>query len=72
MKVSYDRDADVLVIELSDEDIDHAEEVGPLIIHFSKDNKPVLIEILDASEFLAEITKISIKARNKEPVDVQI
>jgi uncharacterized protein YuzE len=72
MKVSYDRDADVLMIELSDEDIDHAEEVGPLIIHFSKDNKPVLIEILDASEFLAEITKISIKARNRELVDVQI
>jgi len=72
MKVSYDRDADVLMIELSDEDIDHAEEVGPLIIHFSKDNKPVLIEILDASEFLAEITKIPIKARNKELVDVQI
>ena len=72
MKVSYDRDADVLVIELSDEDIDHAEEVGPLIIHFSKDNKPVLIEILDASEFLAEITKISIKARNRELVDIQI
>ena len=72
MKVSYDRDADVLMIELSDDDIDHAEEVGPLIIHFSKDNKPVLIEILDASEFLAEITKISIKARNRELVDVQI
>jgi len=26
----------------------------------------VLIEILDASEFLAEITKISIKARSKD------
>jgi len=72
MKVSYDRDADVLMIVLSDDDIDHAEDVGPLIIHFSKDNKPVLLEILDASEFLAEITKISIKAKNKELVDVQI
>ena len=72
MKVSYNRDADVLVIELSDENIDHAEEVGPLIIHFSKDNKPVLIEILDASEFLAEITKISIRSKDKELVNVQI
>jgi len=43
-----------------------------MIIHFSKDGKPVLIEILDASEFLAEITKISMKAKNKELIEAQI
>jgi uncharacterized protein YuzE len=53
MKIKYDRDADILTMEFSDEGIDHAEEAGPLIIHLTDDNKPVLIEILDASEFLA-------------------
>ena len=72
MRISYDRDVDVLMIEISDEDIDYAEEAGPMVIHFSKDGKPVLIEILDASEFLAEITKISMKAKTKELVEVQI
>jgi uncharacterized protein YuzE len=62
MKLKYDRDADVLTMELSDKSIDHAEEAGPMIIHLTDDNKPVLIEILDASEFLANLTKISIKS----------
>ncbi len=72
MRISYDRDADILMIEISDEDVDYAEEAGPMIIHFSKNGKPVLIEILDASEFLAEITKISMKAKNKELIEAQI
>lgn len=62
MKIKYDRDADVLTMELSDKSIDHAEEAGPMIIHLTDDNKPVLNEIMDASEFLANLTKISIKS----------
>lgn len=62
MKIKYDRDADVLTMELSDKSIDHAEEAGPMIIHLTDDNKPVLIEILDASKFLADLTKISVKS----------
>ena len=65
MKIKYDRDADVLTMELSDKSIDHAEEAGPMIIHLTDDNKPVLIEILDASEFLANLTKIAIKSPSK-------
>ena len=65
MKIKYDRDADVITMELSDKSIDHAEEAGPMIIHLTDDNKPVLIEILDASEFLANLTKISIKSPSK-------
>ncbi len=70
MKIKYDREVDILMIELSDEKIDYAEEAGPMIIHF-KDNKPVLIEILDASEFLAELTKISMKSTGREAVEVK-
>jgi len=72
MRIGYDRDADILMIEISDEEVDYAEEAGPMIIHFSKNGKPVLIEILNASEFLAEITKISMKTRSKEFIEVKI
>jgi len=72
MRIGYDRGADILMIEISDEDVDYAEEAGPMIIHFSKNGKPVLIEISDASEFLAEIMKISMKARSKEFIEVKI
>lgn len=51
-KIRYSKDVDALLIELSDKPIDHAEEEGQIIIHFSKDNEPVLLEILDAKEFL--------------------
>ena len=61
MRIKYNREDDVLLIEILDEEIDYAEEAGNMIIHFSKDGKPVLIEILDASEFLTEIVKASMK-----------
>ena len=51
-KIKYSKDVDILLIELSDKPIDYAEEEGRIIIHFSKDGEPVLIEILDAKEFV--------------------
>jgi len=72
MKVSYNRADDVLLLEVSDEGIEYAEEVGPLIIHFTKEGKPVLVEILDASEVLAELTRVSVKARDRELAEVAI
>jgi uncharacterized protein YuzE len=72
MKVSYNRVDDVLLLEVSDEGIEYAEEVGPLIIHFTKEGKPVLVEILDASEVLAELTRVSVKAQDRELAEVAI
>ena len=69
MKIGYDQEVDILMIEISDENIDYAEEAGPMIIHFTKDNKPVLIEILDASEFLADVTKISMRSTTRHVVE---
>lgn len=71
MKIGYDREVDILMIEISDEKIDYAEEAGPMIIHFTKDNKPVLIEILDASEFLADVTKISMRTTTRRVVEAK-
>jgi uncharacterized protein YuzE len=72
MKIRYDRDKDIILLELSSEPIDFAEEAGSLIIHFSKDEKPVVVEILDASEFLSTITKITMKTKASETVEAPI
>lgn len=49
-KISYDPDADVLSMgSLGRAAIDHAEEMGNLVVHFSKKKKPILVEILQAS-----------------------
>lgn len=70
MKVRYDREADILLIEGSNEKIDYAEEMGPIIVHFTKDRKPVLLEILDASDFISSISRITMKSRKEEPVEL--
>ena len=51
-KITYSKDVDALLIELSEEPIDHAEEAGQVIIHLSPQGAPVLLEILDARDFL--------------------
>ena len=51
-KFKYEKEDDVLNIYLSSHRIDYAEQTGDIIVHFTKDNEPVYIEILDASNFL--------------------
>jgi uncharacterized protein YtpQ (UPF0354 family) len=68
MKFRYSRGEDVLTIELSDEKVDYAEEMGPIIVHFTDDGRPVILEILDASEFIAELSKAAMRAE-EEPVE---
>jgi len=62
MKISYEREKDILLLEISKKKIDYAKEAGPIIIHFSKQGEPILLEILDASEFLSAATKTSIRS----------
>ena len=56
-KVLYEKEDDVLNIWLSKKTVDHAIETDGVITHFSKDNKPVYIEVLNASRFLKETIK---------------
>ena len=51
-KIRYNKDADILLIELSQEPIGYAEESGPFIVHFTPDGHPVLLEILEAKDFV--------------------
>ena len=52
MKVKYSREVDIFSILLSDDPFDYAQEDGGLITHFSKKEKPVLLEIQGAGDFL--------------------
>ena len=52
MKVKYSRDVDILLVWVSDDPFDYAEESNGVITHFSSDGKPVLLEIQGAKDFL--------------------
>lgn len=59
MKFKYNKQDDILMIELNDKNIDYAEQTGDLIFHFSPKREAVLIEILNASHFLKQaVTKL--------------
>ncbi|HEY4515559.1 MAG TPA: DUF2283 domain-containing protein [Candidatus Paceibacterota bacterium] len=52
-KVKYDREADVLSMEsVLPNKIDYATEAGDFVIHFNKQDKPVLVEVLNASRIM--------------------
>jgi uncharacterized protein YuzE len=62
MKVRYDREEDVLLIEMMPEGvIDHAEQMDSVIIHLSRDGRLVLLEILDAGRFLSAMFQIALR-----------
>ena len=52
IKVEYSRDVDILMVWLSDEPFDDAEQSDGMITHFSADGRPVMLEIQGAKEFL--------------------
>ncbi|MBI3934835.1 MAG: DUF2283 domain-containing protein, partial [Acidobacteria bacterium] len=56
-KYKYDRESDVLLITLSREKPDYAEQSQNIITHYSKSGKPIEIEILDASQEAVDIIK---------------
>ncbi|OGF20403.1 hypothetical protein A2Y83_01470 [Candidatus Falkowbacteria bacterium RBG_13_39_14] len=72
IKLSYEPEADVLMWEISDKPIDYAKEVGDVIVHFTKNNIPVLIEVLEARKFLSKAKHLvgenKIAFRRQSPV----
>lgn len=57
MKVKYNKQDDVLMIEFNKKPIDYAEQSGDLIVHYSPKREAVLLEILDASKFFQAASK---------------
>ena len=72
MRLRYDREQDILLMEVSDEVIDYAEEVGPIIVHFTEAGCPVLLEIMDASEFLTQATKVTMKSAGEYFIEIPV
>jgi hypothetical protein len=54
----YDVEANIISWEVSKGEITHAKEFGNFIIHFSALKKPILVEILDASNLVGQFDKI--------------
>jgi uncharacterized protein YuzE len=67
VKLRYDREEDILMIEVIPEGvIDRAEQAGPLIPHFTETGRLVLLEILDASEFLSQVIRAMLRSETEE------
>lgn len=62
-KIRYSKGVDALIIQLSNKQIDYAEE-GQMIVHFSKEGESVLPKILDAKDFI--LNSLSSVVKEKE------
>ena len=67
MNFKYNKEDDILMVELNDKPIDYAEQSGNLIVHFSHERESVLLEVLQASKFLKQASK-SLPQKVKETV----
>jgi hypothetical protein len=61
-KISYSKDVDTLVIELSEAPIAYAEDEGRVILHYSEDEKLVMVEILDFRRLMSDETVTALLA----------
>lgn len=57
----YDREDDVLMIWFSENQrVDHAEQQGNAIVHMAQDGQVILLEILEAQNFVVELVRQAI------------
>ena len=71
VKISYEPEADVLMWEIGGKAIDFAKEIGNVVVHFDKQDEPVLIEILEARKFLSQAKSLVLKNSEKKAVFAQ-
>ena len=57
MKYNYDLESDVLSVHLSKKPFLYAQEMGDVIVHFDKDDKPVYLEFLNARNFVKSASR---------------
>lgn len=72
MKVSYNREMDILLMQVGGGKVDHAEEMGPIIVHFTANGEPILLEMLDASETLTQLTKTTMTTETTDMVETSV
>lgn len=61
-KISYSKDVDALLIELSEAPIAYAEDEGRVILHYSEDDKLMMVEVLDFRQFMSDETVTALLA----------
>ena len=67
MKIHYDQEEDILMVETGSQGkLDHAEHTGPFIAHFDGRGQLLVLEILEASEFLSSLIKASLRGEAQE------
>lgn len=66
----YDAETNIISWEISNGTINHVREIGNFIIHVSKTEKPILLEILDASKFIKQFDKLKIKKNIKKAMAI--
>ena len=57
MKIKYYKEDDILVMKFSDKPVDDSYEVDSAILEVDKQNEPVSLEILHASNFFNKTSK---------------
>lgn len=58
LKMRYDHEDDVLMIWFAQgKTVDHAEQTGQSILHLTESGEPVLLEILNARDFVPELVR---------------
>jgi len=67
MEYEYDPETDILLLKLRDETPAFGEQEDNIITHYNKNNKPVEIEILNASE--TAISMLKAMFSQKTPVE---
>ena len=72
MRISYDPETDIVLCQIAKKRIDHAEEQGPVIVHFDREDHPVLLEIQEGGRFIGELARLALsKKRNKsQPIEI--
>lgn len=66
----YDVEANLISWEITEDPIESAVELGNFIIHLSKNKKPVLVEILNASKFVGQTDKIKLENFQKQIAEI--
>ncbi len=66
MKAKYHEDADLLSLRISNAPYKYARQSGDIIVHYSDNKEPVLIEILNAAKFVKDTTRMLPKKLQEE------
>ena len=69
METHYDKEANVLLIRISNSKPEYGEDIGNgIVVHFDKNKNPVEIEILDAKKYLADWVGQALEAKSERKI----